>query len=54
MERFIKTVIEAAAKKQGAKVTVTIRKEGENNKAISTPAGRAGSDGGPKPGCILS
>lgn len=53
MEQFIKIVIEAAARKRGAEVKATIRKEGEGNEPISTPAGRADGDGRPKPGCIL-
>lgn len=54
MERFIKTVIGAAAKKQGAQVTITIRKEGDCiGKPISAPTGRADGDGGKKPSSVL-
>lgn len=54
MEQFIKIVIEAAARKRGAAVKITIRKEGEGNKPISAPTGRADGDGRPKPRSILS
>lgn len=54
MEQFIKIVIEAAARTSGAKVKIKVKKEGEENEPISTPAGRADGDGRPKPGCILS
>ena len=53
MEQFIKIVIEAAARTSGAKVKIRIKKEGEENEPISTPAGRAGSDSRPEQGCIL-
>lgn len=54
MEQFIKTVIEAAARKHGATVNVSVVKEGEENEIISAPTGRTDSDSGQKPGCILS
>ena len=54
MERFIKIVIESAARKHGATVKVSVVKEGEENETISTPTGRTDSDSEQKPGCILS
>ena len=54
MERFVKIVIESAARKNGATVKVSVWKEGDTNEIVSAPAGRAGSDGRPPAGCILS
>lgn len=52
MEQFIKIVIEAAARKRGAEVKATIRKEGEEKRADHTETKTALLTENEKPGCI--